>query len=428
VETLLYVLGIIAVMIGLALSIGLHELGHLWPAKLFGVRVTRYMIGFGPTVFSKTKGETEYGLKAIPLGGFITMVGMYPPERKPYSGPFKNWITEARAEVRKELLESDEGRQFHQLKPWKKNVIMLGGPLMNLFLGALLLVTAMAGIGPMQPSLTVNQVFDCVEGETCSTSGVSPAKTAGMLAGDRVVSVNGVEVTSWEQAVEQLRTRTEQASEIVVMRGEELRSLSVKPIFTERQLFDAQGQVLKDANGLPVTELRPIVGIQLQSKNTPLSMGEALGYAGQTVTGTLAFIFDLPQQLYSVTAATLGFQERDQAGVVSIVGIGQLAGEVSASDGLGIESKIATLLLLLGSLNIALFAFNLIPLLPLDGGHVLAGLYESFKRLGARLIGRKEGVHVDTAAALPLAYAVWVLLIAVGMLVIIADLTNPISF
>lgn len=426
-ETLLYLLGIVAVMIGLALSIGLHELGHLWPAKLFGVRVTRYMIGFGPTIFSKTKGETEYGVKAIPLGGFITMVGMYPPERKPYRGPFKNWITEARAEVRKEILESDQGRQFHELKPWKKNTIMLGGPLMNLLLGVLLLMTAMVGIGPMQASLTVNQVFDCVEGETCSASGVSPAKTAGMLAGDQVVSVNGVQVSSWDQAVEQLRQRTEQPSEIVVKRGDDLRSLFVKPIFTERQVFDAQGQALKDENGLPVTELRPIVGIQLQSKNTPLSLDQAASYAGQTVVGTMAFILDLPQQLYSVTAATLGFQERDQAGVVSIVGIGQLAGEVSAADGLGIESKIATLLLLLGSLNIALFAFNLIPLLPLDGGHVLAGLYESLKRGLAKLSGRKEPVQVDTAAALPLAYAVWVLLIAVGILVIIADLTNPIS-
>jgi membrane-associated protease RseP (regulator of RpoE activity) len=298
---------------------------------------------------------------------------------------------------------------------------------MNLFLGVLLLMTAMLGIGPMQPSLTVNQVFDCVEGETCSASGVSPAKTAGMLAGDQVVSVNGVQVSSWDQAVEQLQQRTEQPSEIVVKRGDDLRSLSVKPVFTERQVFDAQGQAVKDENGLPVTELRPIVGIQLQSKNTPLPLDQAASYAGQTLVGTIAFILDLPQQLYSVTAATLGFQERDQAGVVSIVGIGQLAGEVSAADGLGIESKIATLLLLLGSLNIALFAFNLIPLLPLDGGHVLAGVYESLKRGLAKLSGRKEPVQVDTAAALPLAYAVWVLLIAVGILVIIADLTNPIS-
>jgi membrane-associated protease RseP (regulator of RpoE activity) len=279
----------------------------------------------------------------------------------------------------------------------------------------------------MQPSLVVNRVFDCVEGETCSESGVSPAKTAGMLPLDKVVSVNGIEVTSWEQAVEQLSARPEQPSEVVVMRGEQLRPLSVTPIFTERQVFDSQGQAIKDENGIPVTELRPIIGIQLQSKNTPLPLNEAFGYAGQTVVGTMAFILELPQQLYSVTAATLGIQERDQAGVVSIVGIGQLAGEVSASDGLGIESKIATLLLLLGSLNIALFAFNLIPLLPLDGGHVLAGAYESLKRGVSRVLGRKEPVQVDTARALPLAYAVWVLLIAVGMLVIIADLTNPIS-
>jgi membrane-associated protease RseP (regulator of RpoE activity) len=426
VETALYILGIVAVMIGIALSIGLHEIGHLWPAKVFGVRVTQYMIGFGPTVYSKTKGETEYGIKAIPLGGYIQMIGMYPPEHKPYRGLFKNWITDARNEIRKDLLPSDEGRQFHQLKPWKKIVIMLGGPMMNLVLGVLLMVTALSGIGPMQPSLTVNQVFDCVEGDSCTDAGASPAKLAGMLPGDVVTEVNGSAVKDWDQAVAQLNQRPEAASQITVLRDSQQRTLELTPVFTERQVFDDQGQPLKDAAGLPVTEIRPIIGIQLKSENTPLGLGESFAYSGQVIAGTAGFILDLPNQIYQVTAATLGFSERDQAGVVSIVGVGQLAGELSSSDGLGLESKIASLLLLLGSLNIALFAFNLIPLLPLDGGHVLSGIYESVKRFFGKATGRKV-VGVDTARALPLAYAVWAVLIAVGSLVIIADLTNPIS-
>jgi membrane-associated protease RseP (regulator of RpoE activity) len=426
VETALYILGIVAVMIGIALSIGLHEIGHLWPAKVFGVRVTQYMIGFGPTLYSKTKGETEYGIKAIPLGGYIQMIGMYPPEHKPYRGLFKNWITDARNEIRKDLLPGDEGRQFHQLKPWKKIVIMLGGPMMNLVLGVLLMVTALSGIGPMQPSLTVNQVFDCVEGDSCTDAGASPAKLAGMLPGDVVTEVNGSAVKDWDQAVAQLNQRPEAASQITVLRDSQQRTLELTPVFTERQVFDDQGQPLKDAAGLPVTEIRPIIGIQLKSENTPLGLGESFAYSGQVIAGTAGFILDLPNQIYQVTAATLGFSERDQAGVVSIVGVGQLAGELSSSDGLGLESKIASLLLLLGSLNIALFAFNLIPLLPLDGGHVLSGIYESVKRFFGKATGRKVA-GVDTARALPLAYAVWAVLIAVGSLVIIADLTNPIS-
>lgn len=425
-ETALYILGIVAVMIGIALSIGLHEIGHLWPAKVFGVRVTQYMIGFGPTVYSKSKGETEYGIKAIPLGGYIQMVGMYPPERKPYRGLFKNWISDARNEIRKDLLPTDEGRQFHQLKPWKKIVIMLGGPLMNLVLGVVLMITALSGIGPMQPSLTVNKVFDCVEGDACSEAGVSPAKLAGMLEGDIVSEVNGKAVSDWDQAVAQLNQRPAAASQIIVLRDGQPKVLKLTPVFTERQAFDDQGQPLKDEAGLPVTELRPIIGIQLKSENTPLGLGQSFAYCGQVIAGTAGFIFDLPNQIYQVTAATLGFIERDQTGVVSIVGVGQLAGELSASDGLGLESKIASLLLLLGSLNIALFAFNLIPLLPLDGGHVLSAIYESSKRVVGRLSGRGQ-LSVDTARALPLAYAVWAVLIAVGALVIIADLTNPIS-
>ena len=425
-ETALYILGIVAVMIGIALSIGLHEIGHLWPAKVFGVRVTQYMIGFGPTVYSKTKGETEYGVKAIPLGGYIQMIGMYPPEHKPYRGLFKNWITDARNEIRKDLLPTDEGRQFHQLKPWKKITIMLGGPMMNLVLGVVLMVTALSGIGPMQPSLTVNQVFDCVEGDSCSEAGTSPAKLAGMQPGDVVTEVNGQQVSDWDQAIAQLNQRPAAPSQITVLREGQPRELELTPVFTERQAFDDQGQPLKDDAGLPVTELRPIIGIQLKSENTPLELGESFAYSGQAIAGTAGFILDLPNQIYQVTAATLGFIERDQTGVVSIVGVGQLAGELSASDGLGLESKIASLLLLLGSLNIALFAFNLIPLLPLDGGHVLSASYESLKRMVSRLFGRGQP-SVDTARALPLAYAVWAVLIAVGALVIIADLTNPIS-
>ena len=78
---LLFLLGVLVVGVGLALSIALHEIGHLVPAKVFGVRVTQYMVGFGPTLLSRTRGETEYGLKAIPLGGYIRMIGMYPPHK-----------------------------------------------------------------------------------------------------------------------------------------------------------------------------------------------------------------------------------------------------------------------------------------------------------------------------------------------------------
>ena len=127
-------------ILSFSILVVLHELGHFLPAKAFGVRVKQFMIGFGPTVKSWRKGDTEFGLKAIPLGGYILMTGMYPPEKKPYNGLFSSWIKEARTAERSDVLESDENRQFHKLSVPKKLVIMLGGPAMNLILGLVLVL------------------------------------------------------------------------------------------------------------------------------------------------------------------------------------------------------------------------------------------------------------------------------------------------
>lgn len=421
----MYLAGILVVILGIALSIGIHEIGHLVPAKLFGVKVKQYMIGFGPTVFSRVRGETEYGIKAIPLGGYILMAGMYPPERKPYRGPFANWINDARREVDKDSQGLAPERQFYNLTAPKKLTIMLGGPVMNLLLGALLIVTALSAIGPLQPSLEVNKVFDCVEGTQCDDRGASPAKLAGVQAGDEILAVAGTSVKTWAQALEVLKGRTGEV-EFTLLRGGEKITLGITPVLTERQVFDEQGVPLKDGNGLPVTELRPIIGIQLGSANVPVSLGDSLKAAGDVVAGTAGFILDLPNQLYRVSLATLGLSERDSSGVVSIVGVGQIAGEVASSDGLNVAGKLGSLLLILGSLNIALFAFNLIPLLPLDGGHVLGAVYESAKRRTVKLFTGNDPGPIDTARALPIAYLVWLVLIAMGVLLILADLTNPI--
>jgi membrane-associated protease RseP (regulator of RpoE activity) len=426
-DIVLYILGILVVLLGIALSIGIHEIGHLVPAKIFGVKVRQYMIGFGPTVWSKKKGETEYGVKAIPLGGYILMTGMYPPERKPYKGPFASWISDARQEVLKDVLEGEEHRQFYLLSAPKKLIIMLGGPVMNLVLGILLIVTALGAIGPMQPTLEVNRVYDCIEGEVCEGQGVSPAKAAGLAPGDLIQTVNGVGVQDWEEAVALLNQSQGSSTLGVVREGQDL-SIEITPVFTERQVFSDSGQPQKEANGLPVVEIRPIIGIQLGSKNQPLSLGESVDYSLSVVAGTFGFILDLPNQLYQVTLSTIGLQERDPAGAVSIVGVGQIAGELTSSDGLGIASKLGSLLLLIGSLNIALFAFNLIPLLPLDGGHVAVASYEGLKRRLSKTFRAKDPGPVDSARALPMAYAVWVLLLGMGILLILADLTNPIRF
>ena len=149
-EILWYIGGVLFVAIGIGFSIGWHELGHLLPAKLFGIKVPRYMIGFGPTIWSRKRGETEYGIKAIPLGGYITMIGMYPPAKpgaKPRKGFGAEAIESAREAHNEHVGPGDENRKFYQLPIYKRIISMFGGPFMNLILGVVLTLVAFGGIG-----------------------------------------------------------------------------------------------------------------------------------------------------------------------------------------------------------------------------------------------------------------------------------------
>jgi membrane-associated protease RseP (regulator of RpoE activity) len=439
VETVLqFVLGVLIIAVGVAFSIGLHEVGHLVPAKLFGIKVTQYMIGFGPTVFSRRKGETEYGVKAIPLGGYISMIGMFPPrganERPAASstGFFQQMVTDARAQSQL-TIGLEEDRAFYKKPVWQRIIVMLGGPFMNLVLAVVFFSIVLVGFGTLQPSTTVGSVNACVlpatsERQTCETGDQeSPGAAAGLLPGDRFVSIGGTPITSWAQSTEIVRASAGVALPVVVEReGAEL-DLTLTPLLTERYVLDDAGETVTDATGSPVIEEVGFVGMGSAQALTPQPITAVPAFVGDNIVHTVGIVLNLPQRLYDVAEAAFGPGERDPNGPISVVGVGRVAGEIAALDTISLESKAASLLGLLGSLNVALFVINLVPLTPLDGGHVVAAAWEGIRRFFAKLFKRKDPGPVDAAKLMPLTFAVVILFGGMTALLVYADIVKPVN-
>lgn len=445
---MLFFLGVLVVVVGVALSIALHEIGHLVPAKKFGVKVTQYMIGFGPTVWSRRRGETEYGIKAIPLGGYVRMIGMLPPRpgdkpgelRTLSTGRFSQMVDQARADSMEEVQPGDEDRVFYKLSPGKKIVIMLGGPVMNLLIAAVLLTGVICLYGLPQVVPKVGLLSPCVP-TTAPTlqvpqpqckpgDPVAPAKAAGLQQSDRILSVDGTPVSTWDQVTAAIRDSNGKPMTWVVQRGDRRVSVTITPAVIARATYDAKGNPVAK-NGKPVLASVGFAGITPGQElvRTPISQAPAFVWA--RVLDTAGIIVNIPQKMAGVVQAAFGSGERDPNGPISVVGVGRIGGEVAALDIPADEGgnwlKLAQLVLLIASLNLALFVFNLVPLLPLDGGHVAGAAWEAVKRGWARLRHRPDPGFVDVAKGLPIAYGMSLVLITMSVLLIYADIVKPIK-
>ena len=433
-ETLLYVLGILIMLVGLGLSIGLHEIGHLVPAKLFGVRVGQYMIGFGPRLWSRRFGETEYGFKALPLGGFISMSGMYPPSKETGAakGVFRTLVQDARSANDETIADGDEARSFYRLPVWKRVIVMLGGPVMNLLLGILIFTILASGIGLSQGTTTIASVSECVlpagstQTECTADDPAAPAAEAGILPGDVLVSIDGVPIETFADASAIIRDSPDETLSVVDDRGGEQQTLQLTPVAAERQVVDAAGAPQFDDAGEPITQEVGYAGFGAQVAFVQQPIGTGTEMAFQQAGAVASMIVTLPVRLWDVGVALFTDAERDPNGPLSVVGVGRLAGEVAATDA-PVLNRMVVLLNLLGALNIALFVFNMIPLLPLDGGHIVVALWDGVRRAWARLRGKPAPAPVDATRLVPLTVVVAVVLIAMGALLLIADLFDPVS-
>lgn len=449
--TLAFVAGVLLMATGLAVSIALHEIGHLVPAKRFGVRVTQYMVGFGPTVWSRHRGETEYGVKAIPLGGYIRMIGMFPPRpgdregvlRVSSTGRFSQLVDEARAASLEEVRPGDESRVFYRLSVPKKVAVMLGGPLMNLVVGVVLLtilVTAHGTLTP-QPGAVVASVARCVvpvtqasTTTTCQGRPATPALVAGIRPGDRFVSIGGRPVEEIQDVGTLVRPVAGQPVEIVVERAGERLTLTATPIRNLVPLLDASGSPVTGPDGTVRTTEAGFLGVSSRQPTEYVRQSPSAvpGILWTGVSRTALALVHVPERMVGVWQAAFGGAEREVDGPISVVGVGRVAGEATSGrldtlTGGSVADRLWFLVGLLATLNLMLFVFNLVPLLPLDGGHVAGALWEGAKRLWARAWGRPDPGFVDVAKALPLAYSVAVVLIGMSALLVYADVVNPVD-
>ncbi|WAL43333.1 site-2 protease family protein [Actinomyces naeslundii] len=440
--TLAYILGIVILIIGIGVSVALHELGHMIPAKRFGVKVPEYFIGFGPRIWSVRRGETEYGVKAIWLGGYVKLVGMLPPtkpgkpDRRRKDGSL-GMVGEARAEALEEIGPGEEHRAFYSLSVPKKLIVMAGGILTNLVLGILLLAIAIGAVGIPGRTTTLSKVEPCVssnvdENVPCQDSDpAGPASAAGIKAGDRVVSWGGVEVSTWEELQARIAAGGTNPTQVVIERDGAARTVSVTAVEAQRTIRDSQGAPVKDATGAVRTEARPYVGIAPSLGTIPQSPAKIPGFIGQAVGGTVKAIVTLPVGLYHAVQAGLGMEQRSaDSGVVGLVGMGRMAGQATSGGATGggqvpLSMRASSMLVLLGSLNLALFAFNLVPLLPLDGGHVAGACWEGIRRMIAKAQGKPDPGPVDTAKMIPVGQVGFGLLIVMALVLVWVDIAAP---
>ncbi|APT84992.1 M50 family metallopeptidase [Corynebacterium aquilae] len=397
-----FFVGVVVFALGIAATIALHEFGHMRSALACGMVVRRFYVGFGPTVFKVRRGGIEYGLKAIPLGGFCDIAGMT---------------------IHDELGEVPADKAMVNKPAWQRVFVLLGGILMNLLLAFVLIYAVAVSVGLPNRDADFSAVVEstgCVapaqneDGSLAPCAGEGPAAAAGMRAGDKVVAVDGQPVESFMQLREKLMEKPGQTVQLEVQRGAETLSLSVPLESVTRR--STSGEVIT-VGAAGIVGARPS---NTMVEYNPLSaVGGAARFYGMMFEGTVKGLVAFPGKIPGVMASVVG-APRDEESPMSVVGASRIGGELAQ------QSQWPTFVMLLASLNFFLALFNLLPFPPLDGGHIAVVVYEKLRDAWRRMRGLAPAGPADYLKLMPLTYAVTAALLLVGVVTIAADIVNPI--
>lgn len=405
--------GMLVIILGLLVSVALHEVGHMLPAKAFGAGVPEFAVGFGSSLWARKFGQTTYHFRLILLGGYVRILGMLRPtpsgvdSADPHAlaaaaeGKPTSLSAQARQESAREILSHPQLAPMYALPWWKKLVIMFSGPLINLIIAVILTVTAFSLIGVRAPSTTIESVADCSQASVCSAS------VAGLQSGDQITAIAGKAVSSWDAVVETIQAvPVGQAVNVQFLRQNETQRVQVQT---------------GDLGGVSAIGIRPRFSRQ------HFTAGESLSLLGKQAQDSVHLLVRLPQSVWIRTTQIFGQNLDDRQVPLSVVGVVQMGSAIGSAQGavLTTADRIAGYLNVLAALNLALFIFNLLPLLPLDGGHILAALYEGIRNGYRRLRKLPNRGAVDVARLVPLSYIVVAVFLAMTVILVVADFVSP---
>ncbi len=375
-------LGILAFIVALLLSVMIHEFGHYITARKYGMWVSEFFVGFGKRIWSVQRGETEFGVKAIPAGGYCKIEGMSPSDELPLG---------------------QEDRAFYKASSGKKLVVLGAGSFLHFVLGYLLLFTLFAGIGTNQVLPVISEVVPN-----------SAAEAAGIQPGDEIVSINGKKVTEWYKDVEVIRESQGKELTLVLDRNGEEISIA------------ASGR-LTDIDGTKRYVLGIVNDVGLKRSGLLVSFKNSAIVTKSFLTESVKSLGKLPEKVPALWGATVRGEERDANGLVGVVGVARVSGEAVGSDKLTPMERLATFVLIVASLNIFVGIFNLLPILPLDGGHMAVAIADEIRALFARLRGRARPAAIDVTVLTPVTLVVFVILACLTLLLLVADVINPVT-